>query len=145
MRVIKGKVHQPYEVKGSSIFYAFSYYFDRAVESGLIGECCVHTQQWPLPPGITIILLHRVTMQMTQAAFLSFFFLCPVDGSRGGALEVRDFKKRAKEGESSTPSSSSSDSTSSVQTIAFRHILLHVKTQQDLKPFQKEHLQPHKK
>lgn len=48
MRVIKGKVHQPYEVKGSSIFYAFSYYFDRAVESGLIGECCVHTtQEWP--------------------------------------------------------------------------------------------------
>uniref|UniRef100_A0A671UC00 nucleoside diphosphate phosphatase n=1 Tax=Sparus aurata TaxID=8175 RepID=A0A671UC00_SPAAU len=55
MKVIKGIVHQPYEVKGSSVFYAFSYYFDRAVESGLI------------------------------------------DGSRGGALEVRDFKKRAKE------------------------------------------------
>uniref|UniRef100_A0AAQ6A5B5 nucleoside diphosphate phosphatase n=1 Tax=Amphiprion ocellaris TaxID=80972 RepID=A0AAQ6A5B5_AMPOC len=55
MKVIKGIVHQPYEVKGSSIFYAFSYYFDRAVESGLI------------------------------------------DSSRGGAVEVRDFKKRAKE------------------------------------------------
>uniref|UniRef100_A0A672FR31 nucleoside diphosphate phosphatase n=1 Tax=Salarias fasciatus TaxID=181472 RepID=A0A672FR31_SALFA len=55
MRVIKGIVHQPYEVKGSSVFYAFSYYFDRAVESGLI------------------------------------------DGSRGGSIEVRDFKKRAKE------------------------------------------------
>ncbi|KAF3844817.1 hypothetical protein F7725_007980 [Dissostichus mawsoni] len=55
MKVIKGIVHQPYEVKGSSVFYAFSYYFDRAVESGLI------------------------------------------DGSRGGAVEVRDFKKRAKE------------------------------------------------
>uniref|UniRef100_A0A7N8XV00 nucleoside diphosphate phosphatase n=1 Tax=Mastacembelus armatus TaxID=205130 RepID=A0A7N8XV00_9TELE len=55
MKVIKGIVHQPYEVKGSSIFYAFSYYFDRAVDSGLI------------------------------------------DGSRGGAVEVRDFKKRAKE------------------------------------------------
>uniref|UniRef100_A0AAQ6IBB0 nucleoside diphosphate phosphatase n=1 Tax=Anabas testudineus TaxID=64144 RepID=A0AAQ6IBB0_ANATE len=55
MKVIKGIVHQPYEVKGSSVFYAFSYYFDRAVESGLI------------------------------------------DGSRGGAIEVRDFKKRAKE------------------------------------------------
>uniref|UniRef100_A0A3Q1GXD0 nucleoside diphosphate phosphatase n=1 Tax=Acanthochromis polyacanthus TaxID=80966 RepID=A0A3Q1GXD0_9TELE len=54
MKVIKGIVHQPYEVKGSSIFYAFSYYFDRAVESGLIS-------------------------------------------SRGGAVEVRDFKKRAKE------------------------------------------------
>lgn len=55
MKVIKGVVHQPFEVKGSSIFYAFSYYFDRAVESGLI------------------------------------------DGSRGGIVEVRDFKKRAKE------------------------------------------------
>ena len=38
MKVIKGIVHQPFEVKGSSVFYAFSYYFDRAVESGLIGE-----------------------------------------------------------------------------------------------------------
>lgn len=46
MRVIKGKVHQPYEVKGSSIFYAFSYYFDRAVESGLIGEW-VHAEESP--------------------------------------------------------------------------------------------------
>ncbi|XP_059908282.1 ectonucleoside triphosphate diphosphohydrolase 5 [Gadus macrocephalus] len=55
MKVIKGIVHQPFEVKGSSVFYAFSYYFDRAVESGLI------------------------------------------DGSRGGMVEVRDFKKRAKE------------------------------------------------
>ncbi|CDQ68016.1 unnamed protein product [Oncorhynchus mykiss] len=54
MRVVKGIVHQPFEVKGSSIFYAFSYYFDRAVESGLIGD-------------------------------------------RGGMVEVRDFKKRAKE------------------------------------------------
>ncbi|XP_035235145.1 ectonucleoside triphosphate diphosphohydrolase 5 isoform X1 [Anguilla anguilla] len=55
MRVVKGIVHQPFEVKGSSIFYAFSYYYDRAVESGLI------------------------------------------DGNRGGVVEVRDFKKRAKE------------------------------------------------
>ncbi|KAI2654565.1 Ectonucleoside triphosphate diphosphohydrolase 5 [Labeo rohita] len=55
LRVVKGIVHQPFEVKGSSIFYAFSYYYDRAVESGLI------------------------------------------DGSRGGTVEVRDFKKRAKE------------------------------------------------
>ncbi|XP_067099586.1 ectonucleoside triphosphate diphosphohydrolase 5 [Osmerus mordax] len=55
MRVIKGNFHQPLEVKGSSIFYAFSYYYDRAVESGLI------------------------------------------DGNRGGVVEVRDFKKRAKE------------------------------------------------
>lgn len=55
VKVIRGVVHQPFEVKGSSIFYAFSYYFDRAVESGLI------------------------------------------DGSRGGVVEVRDFKKKAKE------------------------------------------------
>ncbi|KAF7201878.1 ectonucleoside triphosphate diphosphohydrolase 5 [Nothobranchius furzeri] len=53
-RVIKGIFHQPYEVKGSSIFYAFSHYFDRAVETGLVGN-------------------------------------------RGGAVEVRDFKKKAKE------------------------------------------------
>uniref|UniRef100_A0A3B4AC18 nucleoside diphosphate phosphatase n=1 Tax=Periophthalmus magnuspinnatus TaxID=409849 RepID=A0A3B4AC18_9GOBI len=53
MRVIKGIVHQPYELKGSSLFYAFSHYFDRANESGLI--------------------------------------------SRGGTVEVRDFKKKAKE------------------------------------------------
>lgn len=38
MRVVKGIVHQPFEVKGSSIFFAFSYYYDRAVESGLIGK-----------------------------------------------------------------------------------------------------------
>lgn len=38
MRVVKGIIHQPYEVKGNSIFYAFSYYYDRAVESGLIGN-----------------------------------------------------------------------------------------------------------
>ncbi len=38
MQVVKGIVHQPSEVKGSSIFYAFSYYYDRAVESGLIGK-----------------------------------------------------------------------------------------------------------
>ncbi|KAJ8410143.1 hypothetical protein AAFF_G00201240 [Aldrovandia affinis] len=55
LRVVKGAVHQPLELKGSSIFYAFSYYFDRAVDSGLI------------------------------------------DGSRGGTVEVRDFKNRAKE------------------------------------------------
>ncbi|XP_017567265.1 ectonucleoside triphosphate diphosphohydrolase 5 [Pygocentrus nattereri] len=55
MRVVKGIIHQPFEVKGNSVFYAFSYYYDRAVESGLI------------------------------------------DGSRGGVVEVRDFKKRAKE------------------------------------------------
>ncbi|XP_018601664.2 ectonucleoside triphosphate diphosphohydrolase 5-like [Scleropages formosus] len=55
LKVIKDVVHQPYEIKGNSIFYAFSYYFDRAVDSGLI------------------------------------------DGSRGGAVEVKEFKKKAKE------------------------------------------------
>uniref|UniRef100_A0AAY4B0P1 nucleoside diphosphate phosphatase n=1 Tax=Denticeps clupeoides TaxID=299321 RepID=A0AAY4B0P1_9TELE len=55
MRVVKGIIHQPFEVKGNSVFFAFSYYYDRAVESGLI------------------------------------------DGTRGGVVEVRDFKKRAKE------------------------------------------------
>ncbi|KAM6912299.1 ectonucleoside triphosphate diphosphohydrolase 5 [Xenentodon cancila] len=54
LQVVKGSFHQPYEVKGS-VFYAFSHYFDRAVETGLI------------------------------------------DGNRGGAVEVRDFKKKAKE------------------------------------------------
>ncbi|XP_020775268.2 LOW QUALITY PROTEIN: ectonucleoside triphosphate diphosphohydrolase 5 [Boleophthalmus pectinirostris] len=54
MRVIKGIVHQPFELKGSSLFYAFSHYFDRANESGIID-------------------------------------------SRGGTVEVRDFKKKAKE------------------------------------------------
>ncbi|KAK6478909.1 ectonucleoside triphosphate diphosphohydrolase 5-like isoform X1 [Huso huso] len=55
VKVVKGTVHQPMEVKASSSFYAFSYYFDRAVESGLI------------------------------------------DGQKGGIIEVRDFKKKAKE------------------------------------------------
>ncbi|XP_017265039.1 ectonucleoside triphosphate diphosphohydrolase 5 [Kryptolebias marmoratus] len=53
-RVIKDLFHQPYEVKGSGIFYAFSHYYERAVETGLVG-------------------------------------------SRGGEVEVRDFKKKAKE------------------------------------------------
>ncbi|XP_068432645.1 ectonucleoside triphosphate diphosphohydrolase 5-like [Clinocottus analis] len=55
LKVVKGIIHQPYELEDSNVFYAFSYYFDRAVDAGLI------------------------------------------DGVRGGALEVRDFKKRAKE------------------------------------------------
>ncbi|KAL4641800.1 ectonucleoside triphosphate diphosphohydrolase 5-like [Arapaima gigas] len=55
LKVIKDVVHQPYEIKGNSIFYAFSYYYDRAVDSGLI------------------------------------------DGNQGGAVEVKEFKKKAKE------------------------------------------------
>lgn len=92
--MIKGIVHQPYEVKGNSIFYAFSYYFDRAVETGLIGEWA-HAKS----PSGTIIscdhyhLMHKVGIQITCC-----FFFCIDD--RGGVLEVRDFKKRAKEGRS---------------------------------------------
>ncbi|XP_074541255.1 ectonucleoside triphosphate diphosphohydrolase 5 isoform X2 [Halichoeres trimaculatus] len=55
LKVVKGIIHQPYELQDSSVFYAFSYYFDRAVDAGLI------------------------------------------DGVHGGMLEVRHFKKRAKE------------------------------------------------
>ncbi|KAL0967700.1 hypothetical protein UPYG_G00255740 [Umbra pygmaea] len=55
LNVVKGIIHQPYELKHTSVFYAFSYYYDRAVDAGLI------------------------------------------DGTQGGMLEVRDFKKSAKE------------------------------------------------
>ncbi|KAM9354327.1 ectonucleoside triphosphate diphosphohydrolase 5-like [Pholidichthys leucotaenia] len=55
LKVVKGVIHQPYELEDKNVFYAFSYYFDRAVDASLIDE--VH----------------------------------------GGMLEVRDFKKRAKE------------------------------------------------
>ncbi|KAG7509599.1 ectonucleoside triphosphate diphosphohydrolase 5-like [Solea senegalensis] len=55
LKVVKDIIHQPYELQDSNVFYAFSYYFDRAVDAGLIG------------------------------------------GDQGGRLEVRDFKKRAKE------------------------------------------------
>ncbi|XP_029984378.1 ectonucleoside triphosphate diphosphohydrolase 5 [Sphaeramia orbicularis] len=55
LKVVKGIIHQPYELQDNHVFYAFSYYFDRAVDAGLI------------------------------------------DGVQGGVLEVRDFKKRAKE------------------------------------------------
>lgn len=37
LRVVQGKLHQPEEVRGSA-FYAFSYYYDRAVDTHLIGE-----------------------------------------------------------------------------------------------------------
>uniref|UniRef100_A0A673I3G0 nucleoside diphosphate phosphatase n=1 Tax=Sinocyclocheilus rhinocerous TaxID=307959 RepID=A0A673I3G0_9TELE len=55
LKVLKGIIKQPHELKDSSTFYAFSYYFDHAAEAGLIDE------------------------------------------SRGGAVKIRDFKKRAKE------------------------------------------------
>lgn len=37
LKVVKGIIHQPYELQDSNVFYAFSYYFDRAVDAGLIG------------------------------------------------------------------------------------------------------------
>ncbi|XP_043076570.1 ectonucleoside triphosphate diphosphohydrolase 5 [Puntigrus tetrazona] len=55
LKVVKGIIKQPPDLKDSSSFYAFSYYFDHAAEAGLIDE------------------------------------------SRGGAVKIRDFKKRAKE------------------------------------------------
>ncbi|XP_030628843.1 ectonucleoside triphosphate diphosphohydrolase 5 [Chanos chanos] len=54
-KVVKGIIHQPYELRDTGLFYAFSYYFDRAVDAGLI------------------------------------------DGTQGGTVLVRDFRKRAKE------------------------------------------------
>lgn len=53
--MVKGVIHQPLELQDNNLFYAFSYYYDRAVDAGLI------------------------------------------DGEQGGRLQVRDFKKRAKE------------------------------------------------
>ncbi|XP_072296212.1 ectonucleoside triphosphate diphosphohydrolase 5 [Eucyclogobius newberryi] len=52
---VKGVIHPPRQLQDATAFYAFSYYYDRAVDAGLI------------------------------------------DGEQGGRLEVRDFKKRAKE------------------------------------------------
>lgn len=37
LRVVQGKLHQPDEVQRSS-FYAFSYYYDRAVDTAMIGK-----------------------------------------------------------------------------------------------------------
>lgn len=38
LKVVKGVIKQPHELKDSATFYAFSYYFDHAVEAGLIGK-----------------------------------------------------------------------------------------------------------
>ncbi|KAF7251963.1 Ectonucleoside triphosphate diphosphohydrolase 5 [Varanus komodoensis] len=54
LKVVQGKLHQPDEIRKSS-FYAFSYYYDRAVDTDLI------------------------------------------DYEKGGVLQVRDFKRKAKE------------------------------------------------
>lgn len=37
LKVVKGKLHQPDEIRESS-FYAFSYYYDRAADTNLIGK-----------------------------------------------------------------------------------------------------------
>lgn len=37
LKVVKGIIHQPYVLEESNVFFAFSYYFDRAVDAGLIG------------------------------------------------------------------------------------------------------------
>ncbi|XP_077096345.1 ectonucleoside triphosphate diphosphohydrolase 5 isoform X3 [Siphateles boraxobius] len=55
LKVVKGFIKQPLELKDSASFYAFSYYFDHAVEARLIDE------------------------------------------TTGGAVKIRDFRKRAKE------------------------------------------------
>uniref|UniRef100_A0A3B5Q4A5 nucleoside diphosphate phosphatase n=1 Tax=Xiphophorus maculatus TaxID=8083 RepID=A0A3B5Q4A5_XIPMA len=38
LKVVKGIIHQPHELEDSNVFYAFSYYFDRAVDAGLINN-----------------------------------------------------------------------------------------------------------
>uniref|UniRef100_M4A1U8 nucleoside diphosphate phosphatase n=1 Tax=Xiphophorus maculatus TaxID=8083 RepID=M4A1U8_XIPMA len=38
LKVVKGIIHQPHELEDSNVFYAFSYYFDRAVDAGLISK-----------------------------------------------------------------------------------------------------------
>lgn len=54
-KVVKGIIEQPNELKDGAVFFAFSYFFDHAVEADLIDE------------------------------------------NRGGAVQTRDFRKRAKE------------------------------------------------
>ncbi|XP_056150015.1 ectonucleoside triphosphate diphosphohydrolase 5-like isoform X2 [Lampris incognitus] len=49
LKVVKGIIHQPYELKDISVFYAFSYYFDRAVDAGLI-VCNKMTKYRPISP-----------------------------------------------------------------------------------------------
>uniref|UniRef100_A0A8B9HPT2 nucleoside diphosphate phosphatase n=1 Tax=Astyanax mexicanus TaxID=7994 RepID=A0A8B9HPT2_ASTMX len=54
-KIVKGIIQQPNELKDGAVFFAFSYFFDHAVEADLIDE------------------------------------------NRGGAVQTRDFRKRAKE------------------------------------------------
>lgn len=37
LKVVKGIIHQPFELEDDNSFYATSYYYDRAVDAGLIG------------------------------------------------------------------------------------------------------------
>uniref|UniRef100_A0A3Q3VWK1 nucleoside diphosphate phosphatase n=1 Tax=Mola mola TaxID=94237 RepID=A0A3Q3VWK1_MOLML len=34
LKVVKGIIHQPFELEDNTVFYAFSYYYDRAVDAG---------------------------------------------------------------------------------------------------------------
>lgn len=45
LKVVKGKLHQPEEIRGSS-FYAFSYYYDRAADTNLIGKFGIFYCTW---------------------------------------------------------------------------------------------------
>uniref|UniRef100_A0A8D0KM38 nucleoside diphosphate phosphatase n=1 Tax=Sus scrofa TaxID=9823 RepID=A0A8D0KM38_PIG len=47
LRVVQGKLHQPDEVQRSS-FYAFSYYYDRAVDTDMIGNSVLHSLSPPV-------------------------------------------------------------------------------------------------
>ncbi|MEQ2172255.1 hypothetical protein GOODEAATRI_019226 [Goodea atripinnis] len=72
LRVVKGNFHQPYEVKGSSVFYAFSHYFDRAVQTGLVSKWEQASE--PLSNAIMFYanynLLHKVGIQIAHLCFL---------------------------------------------------------------------------
>lgn len=43
LKVVNGIIHQPFELEDNTGFYAFSYYYDEAVDAGLIGWY-THTQ-----------------------------------------------------------------------------------------------------
>lgn len=60
--MVKGIIHQPFELEDGNVFYAFSYYYDRAVDAGLIGE---HTLTHPLH-NYTAHLLDVITNSSAQ-------------------------------------------------------------------------------
>ncbi|MEQ2158696.1 hypothetical protein GOODEAATRI_015082 [Goodea atripinnis] len=57
LKVVKGIIHQPYELQDSNVFYAFSYYFDRAVDAGLI-MCNKMTKYPPDSPFLCMDLTY---------------------------------------------------------------------------------------